>query len=97
MYIVCCGDIFDGAGRTDKYCGFGCCFIIGDNYYFYRWDKAGSEMKVNHMGDIFITLDLQCYKNITFKIDNDLICDKIKVHKMEVDHERDFRGKDKSS
>lgn len=40
MYIVCCGDIFDGAGRTDKYCGFGCCFIIGDNYYFYRWDKA---------------------------------------------------------
>lgn len=54
-------------------------------------------MKVNHMGDIFITFDLQCYKNITFKIDNALICDKIKVHKMEVDHERDFRGKNKSS
>ncbi len=38
-----------------------------------------------------------CYKIITFKIDNALMCDKIKVHKMEVDHERDFRGKNKSS
>mgnify|MGYP001654917693 CR=1 FL=1 len=38
-------------------------------------------MKVNHMGDIFVTFNLKCYKNITFKIDNALICDKIKVHK----------------